>query len=234
LQRERNTIRAVLGRHVKDVFVIMRADRDVPAGKVLEVLHICQELGFEKFVWRARLGRGKRRSAKSVSISKNRRCGREAWRRHGEYQRLDPVMTPMIDVCFQIIIFFIANMRIILPEGDFNVTMPAAAPRVGRAASPGGGGGSAAGQAELPAELPAIKIQLFADKTGNLAGIQIGERPISTFKELRAQIRGLCAADHGPADAAASQEVEIDFDYNLKYQFVNGRGDGHFRLPGRR
>jgi len=139
----------------------------------------------------------------------------------GEYQRLDPVMTPMIDVCFQIIIFFIANMRIILPEGDFNVTMPAAAPRVGRPASPsGGGGGASAGQAALPAELPAIRIQLLADKSGELAGIQIGERPIGTFKELRAQIRGLCAADRGPADATASPEVEIDFDYNLKYEFV--------------
>ncbi len=41
---------------VKDVTVIMRADRDVPAGKVQEVLRICQELGFERFVLRARLG----------------------------------------------------------------------------------------------------------------------------------------------------------------------------------
>ena len=96
----------------------------------------------------------------------------------------------MIDVCFQIIIFFIANMRIILPEGDFNVTMPAAVPKAGRAASlSGGGGSSAAGQGEqpAPAELPAIRIHLLADKSGNLAGIQIGERPIGTFKELRAR-----------------------------------------------
>ena len=106
-----------------------------------------------------------------------------------------------------------------MPEGDFNVTMPAAVPRAGQATAPAGGGG-AAGQGELPAELPAIKIHLLADKSGDLAGIQIGERPISTFKELRSQIRGLCAADHGPAETAATPEVEIDFDYNLKYQFV--------------
>jgi biopolymer transport protein ExbD len=55
LVRERNAIRTV-GRNVKDVTVIMRADRDVPAGKVQEVLRICQELGFERFVLRARLG----------------------------------------------------------------------------------------------------------------------------------------------------------------------------------
>jgi biopolymer transport protein ExbD len=58
LQRERTMIRSVLHRRVKDVTVIMRADRDVPAGKVQEVLRICQELGFERFVLRARRGAG--------------------------------------------------------------------------------------------------------------------------------------------------------------------------------
>jgi biopolymer transport protein ExbD len=56
LQRERNMIRTVLGRHVKDVTVIMRADQDVPAGKVQEVLHVCQQMGFEHFLLRARVG----------------------------------------------------------------------------------------------------------------------------------------------------------------------------------
>ena len=32
----------------------LRADRSVPAGKVQEVLQICQEMGFERFVLRAR------------------------------------------------------------------------------------------------------------------------------------------------------------------------------------
>jgi biopolymer transport protein ExbD len=134
----------------------------------------------------------------------------------GEFQRLEMVMTPMIDVCFQIIIFFIANMRIILPEGDFGVTMPAAAPGATRTAVPtGGAGGGLAG-----AELPAIKIHLFADKNGGLAGIQMGQRAIGTFQDLRRQIRDLCGLDRGPAGAAAGMEVEIDFDYNLKYKYV--------------
>jgi biopolymer transport protein ExbD len=136
----------------------------------------------------------------------------------GEYERVDPVMTPMIDVCFQIIIFFIANMRIILPEGDFSITMPAAVP--GRPTAPSGTGVSANQGESPPSELPAIKIRLFADRNGNLAGIQLVERPIGSFKELRSQIRGLCAADRGPAGGGASPEVQIDFDYNLRYEFV--------------
>jgi biopolymer transport protein ExbD len=56
LQRERRVIRALHRQQVKDVTIIMRADRDVPAGKVQEVLRVCQELGFERFVLRASFG----------------------------------------------------------------------------------------------------------------------------------------------------------------------------------
>ncbi len=44
----------ILGRNVKNVTVIIRADRTVPAGKVQEVVQVCQEIGFERFVFRAR------------------------------------------------------------------------------------------------------------------------------------------------------------------------------------
>ena len=153
----------------------------------------------------------------------------------GEYQRVDPVMTPMIDVCFQIIIFFIANMRIILPEGDFNVTMPAAVPKAGRAASlSGGGGSSAAGQGEqpAPAELPAIRIHLLADKSGNLAGIQIGERPIGTFKELRS--RNPRSLRRGPRPCRRRRQPGSRDRLRLQPEIPvrDGRGDRHLRLPG--
>lgn len=55
LRRERDALQKVLKRDLKHVTVIIRADRNVPAGKVQEVLQICQEAGFERFVLRARL-----------------------------------------------------------------------------------------------------------------------------------------------------------------------------------
>lgn len=58
LVRERRTMRKVLGHSVKDITVIMRADRDVPAGKVQEVLRVCQSVGFQRFVLRARMHEG--------------------------------------------------------------------------------------------------------------------------------------------------------------------------------
>jgi biopolymer transport protein ExbD len=54
LGREREMIKNVLGRNMKDATVIVRADRDVPTGKVQDVIRVCQETGFEKFVLRAK------------------------------------------------------------------------------------------------------------------------------------------------------------------------------------
>jgi biopolymer transport protein ExbD len=55
LQREKNMLGSVLGRDMKNATVIIRADRDVPVGKVQEVIQVCQSVGFEKFVLRARV-----------------------------------------------------------------------------------------------------------------------------------------------------------------------------------
>jgi biopolymer transport protein ExbD len=54
LQREREMIKNVLGRSMKNATVVIRADRDVPAGIVQEVIRACQEVEFEKFVLRAK------------------------------------------------------------------------------------------------------------------------------------------------------------------------------------
>ena len=44
-------------------------------------------------------------------------------------ERIVLQMTPMIDVVFQLLVFFIFTFRIVAQEGDFHVKMPAAAPR---------------------------------------------------------------------------------------------------------
>ena len=54
LRRERDSIRSVLGRDVKNATIIIRADQDVPTGVVQEVIRICQETDFERFMLRAK------------------------------------------------------------------------------------------------------------------------------------------------------------------------------------
>ena len=54
LTREREMIQRVLGRDVTSATVVVRADRDVPTGKVQDVIRVCQNVGFERFVLRAK------------------------------------------------------------------------------------------------------------------------------------------------------------------------------------
>jgi biopolymer transport protein ExbD len=114
-------------------------------------------------------------------------------------------MTPMIDVVFQLLTFFIMSFKIVTEEGDFNVKMPISAPREG-----------------LPDEsLPPMKIRLRADAGGNLTGIALNDNSFGTsFESLRDYIIGIIGDDRGPGSLQETAEVELDCDYNLKYDNV--------------
>jgi len=122
---------------------------------------------------------------------------------HGA-QRIDMNMTPMIDVCFQLLIFFMLTLKILSPEGDFNIKMPLAAPSEG---------------VPEPDQLPPVKIRLRAQSSGALEVIQLGDRSLGkSFPALRAQMRDIVGDAPGPG--ASSAEVELDCDYNLRYIYV--------------
>ena len=114
-------------------------------------------------------------------------------------------MTPMIDVVFQLLTFFIMSFKIVTEEGDFNVKMPISAPREG-----------------LPDEsLPPMKIRLRADGNGNLTGIALNDNSFGTsYASLRDYIIGIIGDDRGPGSLQETAEVELDCDYNLKYDNV--------------
>jgi biopolymer transport protein ExbD len=54
LKREREVIRTVLHRDVKNATIVIRADRDARTGVVQEVIQACQQAEFEKFALRAK------------------------------------------------------------------------------------------------------------------------------------------------------------------------------------
>jgi biopolymer transport protein ExbD len=54
LHRERDSILTQKNRGIAGATVIIRADKDTQTGIVQEVIQICQKVGFEKFVLRAR------------------------------------------------------------------------------------------------------------------------------------------------------------------------------------
>jgi biopolymer transport protein ExbD len=120
-------------------------------------------------------------------------------------ERLSVTMTPMIDIVFQLIIFFMLSLKLFSAEGDFSIRMPAAAPQEG-----------------VPDEnqTPPIKVWLLANKAGRLVKIQMGRRPLFSYKNLRQQVRDIASQDRGPAGTASNAEVELDCDDNLRFEYV--------------
>ena len=124
-------------------------------------------------------------------------------------------MTPMIDVVFQLLIFFILTFKVIAPEGDFSVKMPAP----GKASQ------------DLPSDLPPLAVKLTADQSGQLTQIGIPQRQIpvtagdmaqvkAAFATLRQEVLAFVGNDTGPNSIREAGEAEIDADPHLHYRYV--------------
>jgi biopolymer transport protein ExbD len=128
-------------------------------------------------------------------------------RHHARDDKVELQMTPMIDIVFQLNIFFLFTFQIILPEGDFNIRMPA--PNAARAADP---------SESLP-----MALVMKAGPNGELTDLRIDNRALGTdeaaFARLRQYVRDRITDAGGPGKAA-DQEIEIDCDYDLQYDYV--------------
>lgn len=109
-------------------------------------------------------------------------------------------MTPMIDVVFQLLAFFMMSLRIIDAEGDFEVRMPLVRGR----------------EQHVPDALPPIRLQLQSSPSGNLAGIRLNDRSFVRLDDLRRHLTSI-VGEPGPGEQLLP-EVEIECDYNLNYE----------------
>ena len=83
-------------------------------------------------------------------------------RKQHKPEKLEMNMSAMIDVVFQLLIFFMLTLKIIEPEGDFNINMPAS--------------GQPSQNSEM--QLPDIKVKLRADSDGNRRLVELHACPI--------------------------------------------------------
>ena len=116
-------------------------------------------------------------------------------------------MTPMIDIVFQLLVFFVFTFKIVLPEGDFNIRMPLPSEDT----------------QPQPLETPTLRLRLTAADNGDLLAVQMGEKSFGAgpdaFAQLHQYLRSLIQDDGGPG-AGDEPEVEIDADYNLRYDYT--------------
>jgi biopolymer transport protein ExbD len=125
-------------------------------------------------------------------------------RRKHKADKIELQMTPMIDIVFMLLIFFVWNFKIVQPEGDFNIRMPSASDEA----------------VALPSETPLARLRLQAGVGGELAGMFLDEAPLLGFDELRARIRQRVGDGAGPGGQVSDQELQIDADYDLRYEYV--------------
>ncbi|HUG20408.1 MAG TPA: biopolymer transporter ExbD [Planctomycetaceae bacterium] len=132
-------------------------------------------------------------------------------------EKIEAQMAPMIDVVFQLLIFFMLTLKIIEPEGDFSVNMP-----IGQSAK------------ETDSITPqVIKIRLEANPSnGELSSLKIlrtelflpargetqEEKSANAFAALNDEI--LRAIGTPGSQLAQEQEVELDPDFELNAKYL--------------
>ena len=112
-------------------------------------------------------------------------------------------MTPMIDIVFLLLVFFIMTFKISAQEGDFNVKMPLQ------------GDGAPVDNTQLP-----LRLRLISNGSGALQEITLNDRSFGTdWNSVRGYVVSLVGDAAGP-DESEGPEVEIDLDYDLYYFHV--------------
>ena len=126
-------------------------------------------------------------------------------------EKIELQMTPMIDIVFQLLVFFIMTFNIVAQEGDFNIKMPQAAVTQNTSM-------------EDPPEQLTLVIHLSAGADGNLSGVTLNKEAIpgatvgAIFDELNSRVIAMTASNE-PGEGSEG-EVELGFDYQLKYENV--------------
>ncbi len=115
-------------------------------------------------------------------------------------------MAPLIDVAFLLLIFFMLNLKIVSPEGSFNINLPISAPT--------------AAAAEITQS--EIKVGMISDRQGNLMQLTLGSRNLGNddeaFDRLNKEILKIIGRPGNPL--ARDIQVEIDADYETQYKYV--------------
>jgi biopolymer transport protein ExbD len=118
--------------------------------------------------------------------------------------KVEQNMTPMIDVVFQLLAFFVMTFRVFAIEGDFDIKMPQAAP------------GTMSQGLELP-----LRVTLRSDESGRLTDLRFGDRSLGiSYEALQREIITLVGDGTRDRSLASHIELELECDARLHYDHV--------------
>lgn len=115
-------------------------------------------------------------------------------------------MTPMIDIVFQLLAFFIITFKVVALEGDFEITMPMA---------------SQSEVTNLDMLDPTIVVRMYAKPDGSIDDIVVNDtyRFGNDYNALSQYIIDYLN-DPNAGSFEDDSEVEFDCDFDLKYEEV--------------
>lgn len=124
-------------------------------------------------------------------------------------EKVDIQMTPMIDIVFQLMAFFLMTFKVAATEGDFNLKLPKAE--------------RSAGAANTQTEMITVKLRSTA--TGDLASLQIESAPPINGASSAAAFRKLhdfieIKVDNARKAGQEEPEIQIDADDLLRYENI--------------
>ena len=123
-------------------------------------------------------------------------------------------MTPMIDIVFQLLVFFIMTFKIVSQEGDFSIKMPLEVLDLGQSSD---------------LQVETMRVRLEADGTGRLTRLSLNDRVLPflegrdgniVMRHLQDAILAVIGTDRGPGSIQANAEIELDCDFGLNYVHV--------------
>jgi biopolymer transport protein ExbD len=107
-------------------------------------------------------------------------------------------MTPMIDIVFQLLVFFAMTLKVASLEGDLAMLPPARE-----------------GQSQSPPLVPPIVVALRADEQGGLRAVELNGRAVASIAALQGEVERAIGGD--PALAAVA-EARLACDEHLAYE----------------
>jgi len=130
-----------------------------------------------------------------------------------KHQEVDIPVTPMLDMAFQLLTFFILTYHPAPTEGQFGMNLLPASPAIKMEAT-APPDTTANTNPDVPPALRTMTTQLFANPDGSLGKVQIEENELQGMDELRAKLKEFLGGPEGPL----FEQALIQADPQLKYE----------------
>jgi biopolymer transport protein ExbD len=131
--------------------------------------------------------------------------------KRSKQQEVEVQITPMLDMAFQLLTFFILTYRPAPVEGQFAMNLLPAAPVIDMNAPPSETNQTPSN--DVPAALRTMTTTLHAGPAGELGRVNVGDIEVQGMDQLEAKLKDILGDKNLPFDQAL-----IMADPNLKYE----------------